>query len=225
MTTASYRSGTTAHGTGSSSLVVPVPAGVFNGDMLVLLLLNYNLMSVNPSPPTGWSTRTAGGALNNNHGISFYTRVASSEPASYTISYLSSNDAAGIMLCYKNVDSSTPYDTGVANSDVTSDTSVVQGSITTAHNNEVLVFGCVYANNGTFTPPAGFTQRQSVVTDGANRTYVACDMLQAAAGASGTITATIGTAARSESGVIALISPLTTAAFWTDKIKCAEVDN
>lgn len=220
MANIAYRSSTQNHAS-ATTLAINVPAGVVNGDELVLIALNYNLNTL--TTPAGWVSR-GGQALNNNHGVQIYTRVAASEPGSYTLTWSANADNAAIMLAYSNPDAVTPYDTFVVGADVTSDTSAVQASITTANANEMLVLGIVYANNGTFTAPAGFNQRELVVTTSANRTYVACDSLQAVAGASGAKTATLGTAARSESVIIALNSSLITPTFWQNFIKCAEVD-
>jgi hypothetical protein len=223
MSNIAFRSSAQAHGTGSSTLVINVPAGTVDGDQLVLSVAPvFNLHGV--TTPSGWTLETAE-SLNNNHGVTTFIRTAASEPASYTLTFGTTADAAAIMCSYSNPDSGAPFDNGAVSGDGSSDTSHVQASVTTAHDNEILVLSVIYANNGTFTPPSGFTQRELVVTNGNNRTLVVCDMVQSTAGASGTQTATLGTGARSEGTMLAFCSSLITPQFWNRFVKSAEVDS
>lgn len=83
--TVAFRSAATAinvSGTGSNSITVTKPAGTVDGDVMVLVT-NTGLTTT--TPPAGWTLldgpRTSGSTNRSN----LYTRVASSEGASYTV--------------------------------------------------------------------------------------------------------------------------------------------
>src|SRR5262252_2681506 len=93
-------------GAAATSFTTNVPAGVANGDLLIWTLTG-NTVSV-PGAPSGWNAWQ----LNSTTAIcqGNYYRIASSEPASYTYSGLTSNRWGGSMLALRGVDTTTPID-------------------------------------------------------------------------------------------------------------------
>lgn len=93
-----FRSATTAQGS-ATSLVINVPAGTVNGDLL--LLFGTNSLPSAYNTPAGWTPLESPGIGSTGDSALFY-RVASSEPASYTLAFSSATawDSAAVMVCY-----------------------------------------------------------------------------------------------------------------------------
>lgn len=89
-----------------TTLVVPVPTGTADGDMLVAIVAS-NADAAGPnSVPTGWTNPMGAGivwALNGTaEAMYLYYKTASSEPADYTWGYAASgNSRIGGMLAYR----------------------------------------------------------------------------------------------------------------------------
>src|SRR5262245_45242494 len=83
-----------------------VPSGVQNGDLLLWTLTGNTVTVV--SAPSGWTDWQ----LNSTTAINqcTWSRIASSEPASYTATGLSSNRWGGAMIALRGVDTTTPQD-------------------------------------------------------------------------------------------------------------------
>lgn len=108
----SFRSATTAFDDAApTSKVISVPAGVIDGDMLIMAVAVRNASgSTTINTPSGW-TKTLGGA--GTTGTSFirhdiFWRVAASEPANYTPTWSQAADCAITILAYRNVDGVDP---------------------------------------------------------------------------------------------------------------------
>jgi hypothetical protein len=90
-----YRSSTNGVTVGAGIVTINVPSGVVNGDLLLLLtasVTNY------PSEPAGFTRLTLTPFEGTTYfGISAY-RIASSEPASYNISFVGTGEARMIAL-------------------------------------------------------------------------------------------------------------------------------
>jgi hypothetical protein len=106
----------TEAGTGAASTtqVINVPAGVADDDFLLALIGTADGDTGSVSLSGTWQ-----GPLVNNlnvptapspPGASVYWRIASSEPASYTITDTESSGIAGQMLAFRGVDTTTPID-------------------------------------------------------------------------------------------------------------------
>lgn len=161
---------------------ISVPASVVDGERLfcAFFILNDPLPTV--TPPAGWtqvgSSIAVADAGSNDGGFTLWTRVASSEPASYTWGHSVTSNTQAMMwrtsACLVDVVSSRG-DSSVASAIRTWD------SITTTGADRLLyAVGFDWANNATGeTPPTGFTE------DLDNTLLYLAHATQASAGASG----------------------------------------
>ncbi|MDP9340566.1 MAG: PKD domain-containing protein [Actinomycetota bacterium] len=88
-----------------SGLTVQVPPGTTNGDLLVLFLDDTE--SVAPGGLAGWTLLDDARAGSSLGGLSYY-RVASSEPASYSMTFPIASHATATMLAYTGVATTNP---------------------------------------------------------------------------------------------------------------------
>jgi hypothetical protein len=110
----------------ATTMVVDTPTGVADGDIMCLEVFAATTSST--ITVTGWtSTRTQTG----NGKIWSFRRIASSEPANYTVNASPAEDMAGAMDAYAGGDTTTPINTsnGAANSGTTA--AQTSASITT----------------------------------------------------------------------------------------------
>lgn len=186
---------TVVDGAGATSFTINVPTGVVNGDLLVLFgscdspgtLTKPAAFTAGPVNATNFDF----GAMNFKRG-NFWYRVASSEPASYTITK-DTFDSAVIMVAYSGVDNVTPMDandvTFVGSTTASPDTASVTG-ITTVTDGAMIVIGIV-PDKGVVTTSSTLTTSSGMTIEGhATGTAVAeawvADVIQATHGASGT---------------------------------------
>jgi hypothetical protein len=138
----------------ATSLTLPVPAGIAAGHVMVAALDVRGGPTI--TAPAGWTLVR----LDINGTVvrqAVYYRVASSEPASYTWTFSSSQAAAGGIAAFAGVDTATPIAAhgGQVNP---SSTSITAPSITAGAGSMLLgIFGTGPAT--AITPPAGMTER------------------------------------------------------------------
>jgi len=152
----------------ASSLTVNVPPGVQDGDVLVLFYETSHTGAVGGL--TGWVPLDSGNAGDSLEAESSY-RVASSEPASYTLTFAHAMFAAAAVFAYTGVDTANPVSAHGAVSQGTWSSSMT-GPLLGAVGGSDLVLVAFQARgvvNGpfTFTPPGnGWTERaQDTTTD------------------------------------------------------------
>lgn len=193
----------------AATIVVPVPAGVVDGDVLVLAVTaRGSNTTAAVTTPAGWTLRGSQHSGNGATDISVYVfmRVAASEPANYTVTVGSTTRIIGIMSAYTGVDNSTPFDVAsVATGGASSSTNVVAASLTTARAGEMLVGAFGVESNSTFTPDAAMTEREDLSVGTLHATELA-DQLLGAAGATGTRTAVASTTGLWSAVMVALIA-------------------
>lgn len=210
---------------GATSAVITVPAGTVDGDELILFAgPTYNTHVL--TDPAGW-TALGSTSTNGSYGMKSYRRVASSEPANYTLSWANNTqDLDVVMVCLQNPDASTPYDSTAGNSAINngSSTTAAGTAIVTTHPNEMVVCGYHFKNASAFTPAAGQTLAQNASASSAFSLVVTYG-LQASAGTTGTEAATLGTASVNIVQISAYNSSLITPQFWNKFVKSAEVDS
>ena len=96
--------------TANTTFTINVPAGVQNDDLLRMVVGCAN--AAIPATPSGWSVwRTA---TTTGLSLSVFYRTASSEPASYTLSGLTSARYAVLMDAKRGVDLASPADVAVS---------------------------------------------------------------------------------------------------------------
>ena len=158
-----FRSATEA-GTASAGTtqVINVPSGVQDGDLLLLACCTSDGDTGSVSPNGSWTqivnNLNTGGSAPSPPGISVFWRIASSEPASYTITDTESSGISGQMLCFTGVDNTTPID--VTTTTATGDsTNANPPSINYADSGAAIVVGSVWdSTTAVFSAvPSGFT--------------------------------------------------------------------
>lgn len=202
----------------STTIVLNVPTGTSDGQQMLAVVGWAGGTGVAITPPSGWtlirrvdSTTVVGEAV--------YRRTASSEPASYTWTLDTSTTNSGQMITYAGVDTASPIDAENGQSNASS-VNVTAPSITTVTANTMLVFVGGLAGAVTFTPPSGFTERTDV-----NSGTIA-DKIQAATGATGTVTATASGAGLNIGFLIALKEAASGLPFFMqDNLLTAYIEN
>ena len=194
---------------GAASITLTVPAGVVNNDLLFMHIGTRGGGQTTIATPAGWTLLRNTNNANVIRLATFY-RIASSEPASYTVPFggtQPSQQAVGAITAYYGVKAITapgPLDvngaTGTGNNAAPS-----AASINAAANALVIAAYSHGTGNGTvgsamFTTAAGMAERydaQSQNATAGNRVSLAGDdILTAAGGATGAKAVTAGAAAR-----------------------------
>ena len=150
---------------GSTSIVLNVPAGTANGDWMGALISFEDRGTI--TPPSGWTLVATNLNDNNpdgNSALKFYTRQASSEPGSYTWTS-SVGGVSGVMFTY----------TGSAGFGVVTSAYNVFGSTfnlasATMSDQSIAVTAFDIDNSSLTATPSGVTQRQYIsnATSGRN---------------------------------------------------------
>lgn len=165
-----------------SSLTVPMPVGVENGDFLVMIVGSYS--STSAATCTGWTQEDAFNTAT--RATTVLRRTASSEPATYTVT--TSGRTTVHILAFRG--SATTF-AQKSNATPTSGSSswTATGVTTTANNALILDINCAY-NRGvvTFTTPTDF---DPVTYGEADQSATAIFIKrQVTAGATGNVTST-----------------------------------
>ena len=187
-----FRSASSAHNSGATSLVLPRPAGVVSGDVLVAALS----IAGNPSitVPTGWTLIQNQVSGSNLRQVVYVRVAAAGENASYTWAFSSSVTAAGIIDAYVGVDPAQPVDVsgGLANA---SSTSILAPSI--SKSTGVLLIGFFGTlTNATIAPPTGMVEQAETVATGKQKLALeTADQILGVAALTGTRTASADKAA------------------------------
>jgi hypothetical protein len=188
-----FRSAATAQtGSGESSIVVKVPAGVVAGDVMIATIDAEGGGSY--TVPGGWSSTGlfSGAAWFGFSGVYFHVAGAG-EPASYSWGLGSSRKAIGKIVSYVGVENGSPIEvTPAPNAGENSGTNNNAPSVTTTVNNTMVLmdFGGDASGSFTITPPGSTATRASIFTAGGGSmmgSYTQ-DFTQASAGATGTKT-------------------------------------
>lgn len=178
-----------------TAFVVTKPTGTADGDLIFIQLANTCL---NPctvatiTPPAGFNLIRSDFIINLGSGAidvrwSFYWKIASSEPASWTFTGSSANAYNSTALSYQNP-AAAPFQTS-SFATISATTAFTAATLTTDQSNELLIMGGGADVALTFTPPTGMTERSD-----ANSEELA-DVIQALAAATGTKSATASTSA------------------------------
>ena len=186
-----FRSVGATNAGGVTSLVIPMAAGVANGDVLI--------MEVSTDPngqvittPAGWNVLVNTRFNGNLNGYGLFWRVAASEPANYTVSVSASGVIRGAIFAYTGVSNAHPIDV-VGATNTGSGTTVTALGVTTVTTNTLVIF--VHGNNNnasTMTTPASFTSREKFI--GVFVGQSESDRIAASAAATGNATLTLGAA-------------------------------
>lgn len=197
---ASY--GSTNSGT---SLTLNVPAGTVNADVMLAIITVSGGSGSTITTPAGWTLVRRD---DNSTSLStlVYSKVASSEPASYAWSFNGASlFSAGGIVSYSGIDTTNPIDvSGVPTISGVSSTAVIAASANTTSANVIVVaYGAGTNGAYTSTPPTGMTERVDT-NNGGSRNLTIADVSQAAAGATGTKTFTYSGSITYNAGIIGL---------------------
>ena len=181
--------------TAVSALTINVPAGTVANDVMVAAIA-LKSASITITPPAGWTSlnRVNQAAGDSNAQEIFYRIAAGSEPASYTWNFSAAVfGAAGGVVTYRGVDTTTPIDVFGGNVTASATTHTATGVTATA-NNTMVISTHSFSSAETWSPPAGMTERVDIASlTVANAGGISLEMnevLQLAAGATGDKTAT-----------------------------------
>ncbi|MEY2569013.1 MAG: hypothetical protein QOE35_3542 [Actinomycetota bacterium] len=207
--TPAFRDASSAsNGAGGTSIVLNKPTGTQPGDVMVAQVAAGGGSGTTITAPSGWTQLDS---KNNGTLVAqkvFWRLATGNEPASWTWTLSSSQEASGGVLAYSGVEQVTPLDVTANNKTAAASTSHVAPAVVTTKANDELVTFYGLKTGTTMTAPSGMTERFDLASTGgtvANQlTAGADDQLVAITGSTGTRTATSAAAADSVSASFAL---------------------
>ncbi len=196
-----FRAATTASVKNATTLTIARPTSAQSGDLLLASIDVANAPAV--AAPAGWtlvlSTGTAANGIAKN---TYWHTLGSGEAASYSWTFTSAQNAAGVMAAYSGVDATAPIDASSGQTSA-SGTAVAAPSVQVTSAGSRLVSLVGVAGNVTVSPPTGMTERGEVAGGaGATKTVSEASDAPIGAGATGAKTAT---ASRSAPAVAQLV--------------------
>jgi hypothetical protein len=142
--------------------------------------------------PTGW-TLVRRSDRNTDSSLAVYTRIAASEPASYTWTFDVPIEGVGWISCYLNVDHANLIDVEIGGAIESIGPTFAAPVLTTTHPNElalaIIVAHTTLAAATTWSVPANTTQRINF-NNGTTRSGMQADRVVASAGSTGAISTT-----------------------------------
>ena len=196
-----FRSSSFAANPVATSLTIPKPAGVADGDVMVAVVDVKVAPTV--TKPAGWNLLSTTPNGTNFRQLVYTKTVTGGEPASYQWTFNERRAASGGIVAYSGVDAADPVETFTAGS--ASSASITAPSATTANDGAMVVGAFSIANASAIAPPAGMTERGEIASKTKVKTEVA-DYVQTPAGATGAKTATAG-AATANIGQLIVLRP------------------
>jgi len=151
-----------------NSITVSVPSGTADGDVMFLVTKRSN---TNAITATGWTELGSDDDANSGARLQLFCRVASSEPASYTITWTpTAARSGGSIFTYRGSELDCTPDQVSNTSYETNDTNARGASLTTTAANSTLLFFALahISSTTTFAPatvPATFTQNSGASGD------------------------------------------------------------
>jgi hypothetical protein len=176
------------------------PAGTVTGDLLLAVIY----VGADPSGtagPAGWTllndTRTGAGTPQVFHAQVWYKLAGAAEPTSYLWSAPGGVYVDIALMAYRNVDQSNPIDV-VSGRDAGVTAQPITDAVTTTAANDLVVAAFINYNYGSFSAGSGMTRRVNFDS------LTVQDAPQAAAGSTGTKTATNTVSGRSTAQIVTL---------------------
>ncbi len=170
------------NGSGSTSLVLAMPAGTQSGDVLIAQIV-INSASAVITAPSGWSLILTTKSSSSVEEATFYKAASESEPASYTWKFGASQSATGALSSYTGVNTTSPIDAKSGKYNGSTATATF-AQITTTVANDMLLALVGVSGNTTVTPPTGFVEAYDLknAASGNGRTAEMSQSLKATAG-------------------------------------------
>ena len=204
--TITFRAAASTETVPTTSLTVNKPSGVTADDVLVASIAVRNDESI--TAPAGWTQQYSDDTSSMRMAV--FTRTAEgSDGASYTWTFGDPvSTAIGGIIAFSGLDPVSPVDVSAGQVNGSS-SSATAPSVSTTVGDATLVALYAIANDATFTPPAGMTERLDVLADTtADGAATTADVSVASAGATGT---KVATASKSGDtiGVLVALRPAT----------------
>jgi hypothetical protein len=194
------RASSTPTSSATTTLVVNVPAGVQNGDTLIMLVVVAG--AAHTPTQASWTQLDAG---TTGPSVATFWRIAASEPGSYNVTIPATNNSTGVMIAYSGAHATTPINQhGALNR--TTVTPVTATTITPSVDNCMILFACGEGSTAAITTPAGYNSEQNGL-GGGSLLVVLADLLQTTATATGSVTGAIAGSQNAYSGLIAIAPP------------------
>lgn len=188
-----YVGSTAVNANSGASLAIDVPSGVEDDDFLVLVVQMGLASSDTCNTPSGWSLLTGLPLTFVGEKLYVFTRVASSEPASYTVTRTDSTRVNQVMLAYRGIDPTNPIDVSGTTAWASSVNNRDAPDVTTTVSNAVLLGIWATASGGgtNIVPPSSMAEHVDHPQSTSQRIAVAAEII-ASAGATGVRNATGG---------------------------------
>ena len=197
----------------SEAITINVPAGTTTDDVM-LAAIAVGPSSTGIAAPAGWTliNRQDQAIANSNSQAVYYRIATASEPTSYTWTFSGGaiNGTAGGIVTYRGVDTSNPIDISGGNATASSTSHTANSVVTTVVNTMVISIHSFSSSEAWTSPvsPVGMTEQvdiASLATPNANGISLTVnDVIQATAGATGNITATV--AGNADTGVAQIVA-------------------
>ena len=187
----SLRSVSSAANPTATSLTIPAPAGVASGDVMVASIGIRGTVTI--TPPSGWSLVRTDMSTESIIRQDVFVKVAGAEPASYTWNFSTNQPAAGGILAFSGVSTTTPIDAHSGSfSNGGRGNTLTAPSVTTTKNGAMLIGFYDISTDTTIVPPSGMTERFDLASNAGafDVTAEGCTVQQATAGPTGNKTAT-----------------------------------
>ncbi len=205
----------------ANSIIINRPAGTSKGDVLIAIIaVRPNTATI--TAPAGFTLvnrqdNTAGSVSSE----AVYSKVATnSEPATYTWSFSANTGNAGGIMAFSGADNATPINVSAGALTAASTTTFVAPSVTTTVTNTMIVTAHEYSSSDRWTAPGGMTEALDVaslpVPDALGLAVLGSYKTQAAAGATGTFTATAASNADTGAGITLALKPVVCGAVAAD---------
>lgn len=219
-----FRSGASTDLSGlGASITINKPTGTAKGDVLIASIA-VRPQTVTITAPAGWTLvnrqDNAGGSANS---LAVYSKVATAtEPASYTWSFSANTGNEGGILAFSGVDNTTPINVSGGSITAATTTTFTAPSVTTTVTNTMIVTAHEYSSSGRWTAPPGMTEVYDVaslaVPDVLGISLLGSFRAQAAAGATGTFSATAVGNADTGAGITVALRPVVCGAVAADPV-------
>jgi hypothetical protein len=194
-----FRSASFAANSVGNNVVIPTPAGVQAGQVMIAVLDVKAAPTV--TTPQGWTLVSTTPNGSNFKQVVYSRVVTASEPVSTTWTINENRAISGGIVAYSGVNTSAPVETFSAGTGSTG--SIIAPSVTSAFGRALIIGAFGINADSTISPPPGMTERGEIVSAARIRTEIS-DVALTTAGATGTKTAAASTAAANIGQLIAL---------------------
>jgi len=218
-----FRSGASTDLSGQgASITINKPTGTAKGDVLIAAIA-VRPQTVTITAPAGWTLvnrqNNAGGNANS---LAVYSKVATAtEPASYAWSFSANTGNEGGIQAFAGVDNTTPINV-FAGTTTGSGTTHTAPGVTTTVTNTMIVTAHEYSSSDRWTAPVGMTEVFDVaslaVPDALGIALLGSYKAQAAAGATGTFSATAASNAGQGAAITVALRPVVCGAVAADPV-------